>query len=164
VLRDEVAGHRVRRACRHWQVLGFSANGLTPPALQTYGRSTRTGGDPHMSHETTLRTMYDAMNNKDTATIKDLIAEDATFHMLPNPVIPAATISGRDEIMAFMEEHIPGLDMQQEIQQISVQDDFATVYVTSQSKGPDGAPLTVKWADVFQFDGDRIKGHVSLSS
>jgi ketosteroid isomerase-like protein len=116
-----------------------------------------------MSIETTLRSMYDAMNKQDTAAIKELIAEDATFHMLPNPVMPAATVSGRDEIVAFMEEHIPGLDMQQEIQQISVQDEFATVYVTSTSKGPDGAPLTVRWADVFQFEGDRIKGHVSLS-
>ncbi|MDX6198647.1 MAG: hypothetical protein QOJ79_1798 [Actinomycetota bacterium] len=117
-----------------------------------------------MSHEATLRSMYDAMNNKDTSTIKDLIAEDATFHMLPNPVLPATTITGRDEILAFMEKHIPQLDMVQEIQQISVQDDFATVYVTSNSKGTDGSPLTVKWADLFQFDGDRIKGHVSLSS
>jgi predicted SnoaL-like aldol condensation-catalyzing enzyme len=79
-------------------------------------------------------------------------------------VIPAATISGRDEILSFMEEHIPELDMQQQIQQISVQDDFATVYVTSESKGPDGSPVTVKWADVFQFDGDRIKAHVSLAT
>ena len=117
-----------------------------------------------MSHEATLRSMYDAMNEKDTSTIKDLIAEDATFHMLPNPVLPATTVSGRDEIMAFMEEHIPQLEMTQEIQQISVQDDFATVYVTSRSTAPDGSPVTVKWADVFQFEGGRIKGHVSLSS
>ncbi|MDT7539288.1 MAG: hypothetical protein QOI82_2873, partial [Actinomycetota bacterium] len=27
-----------------------------------------------MSHEATLRSMYDAMNNKDTSKIKDLIA------------------------------------------------------------------------------------------
>jgi ketosteroid isomerase-like protein len=117
-----------------------------------------------MSHEATLRSMYAAMNDKDTAALKDMIAEDAVFHMLPNPVIPATTLTGRDAIFAFMEEHLSTLDMQQEISTISENGDFATVYVTSQSKGEDGSTQTVRWADLFQFDGDRIKGHVGLSA
>src|SRR5205085_6093342 len=110
-----------------------------------------------MSHEATLRSMYDAMNRKDTAALKDSITEDAVFHMLPNPVIPATTLTGRDEIFAFLEENLGSLDMQQEISEVSVNGDFATVYVTSQSPAEDGSTQTVKWADLFQFEGDRIK-------
>ena len=116
-----------------------------------------------MSRESTLRSMYDALNSKDTAAVKDLIAEDAVFHMLPNPVIPATTLTGRDAILEFMDEHIGHLDMKQEIAEISTNGDFATVYVTSQSTAADGSPLTVTWADLFRFEGDRIQGHVSLS-
>jgi ketosteroid isomerase-like protein len=117
-----------------------------------------------MSHEATLRSMYAAMNDKNTEALKPLIADDAVFHMLPNPVIPATTLTGKEQIFAFMEEHISELDMQQEISAISENGDFATVYVTSQSKGEDGSTQTVRWADVFQFDGDRIKAHVGLSA
>jgi ketosteroid isomerase-like protein len=117
-----------------------------------------------MSHEDTLRSIYSALNNKDTAAVKELITEDATFHMLPNPVLPPTTLTGRDAIIAFMDEHLPALDMQQDIAEISVNGDFATVYVTSESRAEDGSSLTVRWADVFRFDGDRIAGHVSLSA
>lgn len=117
-----------------------------------------------MSHETTLRSLYAALNDKDTAAVKDSLTEDATFHMLPNPVMAATTLTGRDAILAFMAEQIAALDMQQEISEISVNGDFATVYVTSQSTADDGSPLTVRWADLFRFDGDRIAGHVGLSA
>ncbi len=117
-----------------------------------------------MSHETTLRSLYTALNDKDTSAIKDLLTEDATFHMLPNPVLAPTTLTGRDTILAWMDENIGALDMQQDIDEVSVNGDFATVYVTSQSKGADGNPLPVRWADLFRFDGDRVAGHVSLSA
>jgi ketosteroid isomerase-like protein len=117
-----------------------------------------------MSHEAALRSMYAAMNDKNTEALKPLIADDAVFHLLPNPLIPAATLTGKDEIFAFMEENVAQLDMQQEISAISENGDFATVYVTSESKGEDGSTQTVAWADLFQFEDGRIKAHVGLSA
>jgi ketosteroid isomerase-like protein len=117
-----------------------------------------------MSHESTLRNVYDALNNKDTSRIKDVLTEDAIFHILPNPVLPPQTLTGRDDILSFIDQQITGIDMQQEIDEVAVNGDFAVVYVKSESKGEDGSPLTVRWADLFRFEGDRIREHVSLSA
>ncbi len=117
-----------------------------------------------MSHESTLRAVYAALNAKDSAALKDVLTEDAVFHLLENPIIPARNLTGREEILAFMDEHLETLDMQQEIAQISSIGDFATVYVTSHSRSDDGSVVTVHWADLFLFDGERIRSHVGLSS
>ena|SRR6478672_10412287 len=116
-----------------------------------------------MSHETTLRAVYDAMNNQQVDAIVSHIAEDAVFHLLPNPLLPATTLEGRDAIKKFMDDHITDLAIQQQIEQIAVSGDFATAFVVSTSKGEDGAPLTVHWADTYQFVGDQIAQHVSLA-
>jgi ketosteroid isomerase-like protein len=117
-----------------------------------------------MSHDATLRRIYAGLNTKDTSGMKDALTEDAVFHILPNPVLPPQTLTGRDAVLAFVQEQLGGLDMQQEIDEISVNGDFATVYVSSEHTGADGVKLTVRWADVFRFEGDRIREHVSLSA
>ena len=117
-----------------------------------------------MSHDSTLRSVYAALNSKDTSKIKDVLTEDAVFHILPNPLLPPQTLTGRDDILSFIAEQIGGLDIQQEIDEITVNGDFAVVFVKSESKNEDGSPLTVRWADMFRFEGDRIREHVSLSA
>lgn len=118
-----------------------------------------------MSHEATLRDMYDAMNRKDASAAASALTDDAVFHMLPNPVISAATLTGRQEILAFMEQGLAKTDMQQQISAISENGDFATVYVESRSTGDDGVEHVVKWADLFQFapGTNQICGHVSFA-
>src|SRR4051812_2590303 len=101
-----------------------------------------------MSHEATLRSVYAGLNAKDTSGMKDALAEDAVFHILPNPILPPQTLTGRDAILAFIQDQMPGIDMQQEIDEISVNGEFATVYIQSQHTDADGATQTVRWADV----------------
>lgn len=119
-----------------------------------------------MSHEATLRDLYEALNRKDAAAAANAVTEDAVFHMLPNPVASAATLTGRQEILAFMEQELAKTNMQQEISAVSENGDFATVYVESRSIGDDGVEQFVKWADLFQFapGTNKICGHVSLST
>ena len=116
-----------------------------------------------MSHEATLRSVYDALNNKDAGRIKDVLTDDAVFHILPNPLTTATTLTGKDEILSFIAEQIGSLDVQQEIDEIAVNGDFAVVFVKSESKDESGAPLSIRWADAFRFEGERIREHVSLS-
>ncbi|MCU1599345.1 MAG: hypothetical protein JWO22_54 [Frankiales bacterium] len=81
-------------------------------------------------------------------------------------MIAAATLTGRDAILGFMNEELAKLDMQQEISAISEHGDFATVYVASRSTSEDGLEQIVNWADLFQFSPgtNTICGHVSLSA
>src|SRR3954453_4482130 len=104
-----------------------------------------------MSHETTLRNLYDAMNKQQVDSIVDHIAEDAVFHLLPNPVLPATTLTGRDAIKKFMDDNMSELGMQQEIEQIAVNGDFATAFVVSTSKGEDGSMQAGRWGARFTF-------------
>ena len=119
-----------------------------------------------MSHEATLRELYEALNRKDTEAAVSAITEDAVFHMLQNPAVAAASLTGREEIRAFMDEELAKLDMQQVISAVSENGDFATVYVESHSTGGDGVEQVVKWADVFKFapGTEKICGYVSLSA
>jgi ketosteroid isomerase-like protein len=116
-----------------------------------------------MSHESELQAIYGALNAKNVDEIANTLTEGVIFHILPNPVLPATTLTGREAILTFMREQLDAIDLKQEIEQISVNGDFATAYVVSTSTGSDGEQQTVRWADLFQFDGDRICQHVSLA-
>ena len=119
-----------------------------------------------MTHEATLRHLYEALNRKDTTAAASAMTDDAVFHMLPNLVVEAATLTGREQIRAFMAEQLAKIDIQQEISAVSENGDFATVYVESRSTGDDGVEQVVKWADVFKFASgtEKICGYVSLSA
>jgi predicted SnoaL-like aldol condensation-catalyzing enzyme len=52
---------------------------------------------------------------------------------------------------------------QQEVDVISMQGDFAAVYVSSTSKDGAGVEQHIRWADLFRFADDRIAEHVALS-
>jgi ketosteroid isomerase-like protein len=116
-----------------------------------------------MSHESTLTELYAAMNAKDIDAVTQHIADDAVFHILPNPVLPTGTLNGRQEIAAFMRQQLAGLDVTQDIDSISSEGDFATAYVVSRSRDANGAEQVVRWADVFQFTDGKISQHVSLA-
>ncbi|MCU1624907.1 MAG: SnoaL-like domain [Frankiales bacterium] len=116
-----------------------------------------------MSHEAVLREMYDALNRKDTEALASKVADDAVFHLLPNPVVDATTLTGSDEILGYLKSALADLDMQQQVESISESGDFATAYVTSRSADASGAVQVVRWADVFQFSGGMIIQHVSLA-
>lgn len=116
-----------------------------------------------MAHDQHLRDVYAALNDKDVDAVLSSVADDAVFHVLPNPVIAAATLRGRTEIAGFLNDQFTQLDAHQEIDAISVNGDFATVYVSSRSTAEDGSEVTVRWADLFRFDGDKIAEYVSLA-
>lgn len=116
-----------------------------------------------MSKDQVLRELYDALNVKDVTAIKEHLTKGAVFHILPNPLAPATELDGRDAILAYLQELLAALDAQQTIDAIAVNGDFATVFAASESIGPDGVAMTVRWADTFRFEGDRIAEYVSLS-
>ena len=115
-----------------------------------------------MSHESTLRTFYTALNEKDASTLDDLLADDVVFHILPNPVLPAGTITGRPSVLKYVKDTMESLEIQQDIDEISVNGDFATVYVASKHTAPDGAEHAIRWADLVRFEGNRVREAVSL--
>jgi hypothetical protein len=61
-----------------------------------------------MDRETTLRSLYDALNEGDASRAAASLTADCTFHILPNPLVPeAATVRGRAACEEFMRTSSP---------------------------------------------------------
>jgi ketosteroid isomerase-like protein len=117
-----------------------------------------------MDRETALRSLYEALNAGDAARAGALLTEDCTFHILPNPLVEtSATVRGRAACEEFMNEVVSSTGVQQEIEALTMNGDFAAVFVRSTNTDVTGVEHEFRWADLLRFEGDKITEHVALS-
>jgi ketosteroid isomerase-like protein len=118
-----------------------------------------------MDKETTLRDLYEALNAGDAARAAASLTDDCTFHILPNPLIEApGTVRGRVACEEFMREVVSTTGVQQKIEELALNGDFAAVFVRSTNTDDSGAEQEVRWADLIRFEGDKIAEYVGLST
>jgi len=118
-----------------------------------------------MDRETTLRGLYAALNAGDAVRAAASLTEDCTFHILPNPLVPdPQTVRGRAACEEFMRGVVSSTAVQQEVEAVTLNGDFAAVFVRSTSTDDAGANQEIRWADLMRFEGDPIAEHVALST
>jgi ketosteroid isomerase-like protein len=115
-----------------------------------------------MSHEQALRRLYEAFNNDDSAYLRSAVTDDVVVHVLPNELIPAATLRGREELVATHEKNLAATNLRQEVESISVCGSFATAYVVATGTDAQGNPRTSRGADLFRFADELICEVVGL--
>ena len=118
-----------------------------------------------MDRETTLRALYEALNAGDAARAAASLTDDCTFHILPNPLVESpGLVRGREACEEFMREVVSSTGVQQEVEAVALNGDFAAVFVRSTNTDDSGAEQEIRWADLIRFEGDRIAEHVALST
>lgn len=118
-----------------------------------------------MDREAMLRELYDALNAGDAGRAAALLTEDCTFHILPNPLVEEpGTVRGRAACEEFMWGVVSSTLVQQDVEGLTLNGDFAAVFVRSMSEDDSGDQQEIRWADLLRFEGDKIAEHVALST
>lgn len=118
-----------------------------------------------MDREATLRGLYEALNAGDAGRAAALLTDECTFHILPNPLVEEpGTVRGRAACEEFMRDVVSSTGVQQEVEVVTLNGDFAAVFVRSMSEDGSGAQQEIRWADLLRFEGGKIAEHVALST
>ena len=96
--------------------------------------------------------MYDAIDGNDADALVELMCPDVIYERPQT-----APLHGRDAIKAFYlhERRIPS--GQHTLEHVAIDHDCGAAWGAFAGVRTDGAPVTLRFADVFTFEGGRIR-------